>query len=84
MISRPSPESLHPAPIRKPPRMWFIECPACGFEPPDQISIHPRRCPKCHGFSWHRLKRPQSLIEALIVPRRSLEGHRLRAIAHCN
>jgi hypothetical protein len=84
MISKPSPELLHAARPLKPPRMWFIECPACGFEPVDQISIHVMRCPKCHGFSWHRLKRPMSLMEALVVPRRSLEGHHLRAIAHSN
>lgn len=34
---------------------YVIECPTCGYEPPDQQSIHPGRCPRCHAFTWHRV-----------------------------
>jgi hypothetical protein len=41
-----------------PPRHWFIECCACGFEPDEQDSLPRGRCPKCRGHCWRRVVRP--------------------------
>ena len=57
MISEPQwthgPESFVPPHHAAP--AFVIECPTCGYEPPDQRSIHFNRCPKCHAFTWHRV-----------------------------
>ena len=39
----------------------FVECTQCGYEPVDQFSTK-QRCPKCGGFSWHRLPRAGALV----------------------
>jgi hypothetical protein len=44
------------------PTITFVECTQCGYEPEDQVSMRPGRCPKCHGYSWHRLPVPGGLV----------------------
>ena len=40
------------------PRETYVECRACGFEPPGQLLLPRRSCPKCHGSTWRRAIRP--------------------------
>ena len=47
------------------PATSFVECTQCGYEPADQYSVKPGRCPKCHGFSWHRVPVPGGLLSAV-------------------
>ena len=44
------------------PTTSFVECTQCGYEPADQLSMRPGRCPKCHGYSFHRLPVPGGLL----------------------
>ena len=88
MISKPAFESAHRPAHARAHRMSIVECPACGYEPIDQISIVHGRCPKCHGFSWHRLPLPGSLLyehrrlpggDQAELPRRRAGYHRQAA-----
>jgi hypothetical protein len=38
-------------------RVNRVECWTCGFEPADQHSIPPHRCPKCNSTTWVRFVR---------------------------
>jgi len=45
---------------------FIIECPTCGYEPDEQLVVRPIRCPKCHGFAWHRIPRPGMLADRVL------------------
>ena len=64
MIAQPFTDSFdnpHPL-VQSLPRVWFVECAACGYEPADQLVTRQGRCPKCHTFTWRRQPRPGSLL----------------------
>lgn len=46
----------------------FIECRTCGFEPADQLSTNQERCPKCHGFTWHRVLQTRRSLARRAAP----------------
>lgn len=90
MISKPAFESAHRRGRGPARRMSIVECPACGYEPIEQISIVHGRCPKCQGFSWHRLPLPGGLLyerrplpgdDRAAQPRRRVGYHRQTAPA---
>lgn len=35
-------------------RTTFVECPACAYEPPEQLLVPRAPCPKCHASCWKR------------------------------
>jgi len=41
--------------------MFHLQCRSCGYEPEDPV-VPPRICPKCHGESFERFKKPGSLL----------------------
>ena len=42
-------------------RVSRIECPACGYEPTDQVNGPKRRCPKCFSGTWTTVVRAREL-----------------------
>jgi predicted Zn-ribbon and HTH transcriptional regulator len=65
MIAHTDPiERIHQAGNPRTSRLalYFVECTRCGFEPADQLSLQAGRCPKCHGFAWHRVTIPGGMI----------------------
>jgi hypothetical protein len=42
--------------------VFRVECRCCGFEPED-TTVPPRICPKCHGQSWHRFAKPGGILD---------------------
>jgi len=65
MISHPRLANLNPDPAAPPESasVFIIECPACGYEPDDQLFLRTMRCPKCYRFAWRQRPRPGMLRE---------------------
>lgn len=73
MIGRPQGEEFGlalPQRSGEGPRVYEIECDTCGFAPAEQLSIPRGRCPKCHGFAWHRVPQTRGSLSYYATPRR--------------
>jgi hypothetical protein len=39
-----------------------VQCHCCGFEP-EEATIPPKICPKCHSRAWERYARPGGTLD---------------------
>ena len=68
-------DKLPPAQRPKAPvQYYYVECPACGYEPEEQLVLPRFPCPKCHCDSWQRRKRPGSLVPPAVASRSRRTG----------